>query len=136
MILIDSNILIDLDGMDATWLAWSERRLIACYPEHTPHINSIVFAEVSQRFANYDTAMDYVQRLGFPSLSLDDAAAYHAGQAYTIYRRHGGDRKVILADFFIGGHAKSLGCPILTRDPQRYQSYFPDLTLITPETHP
>jgi predicted nucleic acid-binding protein len=136
LILVDSNILIDLDGTDPKWSAWSERRLIDCHLHYQPSINSVIFAEVSQRFSSYESARRFFDTLAMTSLPLDDEAGFHAGQAYADYRERGGTREVILADFFIGGHAQTLNCPILTRDSARYASYFPNLKLITPETHP
>jgi predicted nucleic acid-binding protein len=136
LILIDSNILIDLQVPHASMYEWSSRQLEQMFLSHVPHINAVVFAEIIQKYSDYAVAKRQLDALGLPSLALDDEAGYHAGQAYRAYRQRGGDRKVILADFFIGGHAQALKCPILTRDPSRYRGYFPELQLITPETHP
>jgi predicted nucleic acid-binding protein len=40
----------------------------------------------------------------------------------------------VLPDFFIGAHAQAARLPLLTRDTRRYQTYFPDVALIAPET--
>lgn len=56
-----------------------------------------------------------------------------AGMAHRHYRRNGGSRKAIPADFFLGAHAAVLGCGILTRDPAPYRTYFPAVPLIAPE---
>jgi predicted nucleic acid-binding protein len=37
-------------------------------------------------------------------------------------------------DAKIGAHAAVLDIPLLTRDTARYESYFPNLQLIAPET--
>ena len=60
-------------------------------------------------------------------------AAFLAGKAYLQYRRRGGIRTSPLPDFFIGAHASVAGYALLTRDPRRYRSYFPRLSLIAPE---
>jgi predicted nucleic acid-binding protein len=49
------------------------------------------------------------------------------------YRRRGGQKQNVLADFYIGAHAAVSRYPILTRDTRRYSTYFSDLKLITPE---
>ena len=48
------------------------------------------------------------------------------------FRRSGGQRNNVLADFFIGAHAAVEGWPILTRDPRKYRRYFPSVELVTP----
>uniref|UniRef100_Q07Q00 PIN domain-containing protein n=1 Tax=Rhodopseudomonas palustris (strain BisA53) TaxID=316055 RepID=Q07Q00_RHOP5 len=55
-----------------------------------------------------------------------------AGQTFREYRRSGGIRTSILADFFIGAHAAAVRIPILTRDTARYRNHFPDVELIAP----
>ncbi len=64
------------------------------------------------------------------------ASSYLAGTAHRAYRQRGGVFPSILADFLIGAHAQVLNLPILTRDARRYRTYFPEVELITPETHP
>lgn len=48
------------------------------------------------------------------------------------YRRQGGKKQNVLADFFIGAHAAVSGYPVLTRDTKRYAAYFPTLSLVAP----
>ena len=63
---------------------------------------------------------------------LPKAALFLAGKAHQTYRRRGGGRPGVLADFLIGGHAAVLGVPLLTRDAQRFRSYFPSVRLVLP----
>jgi predicted nucleic acid-binding protein len=39
----------------------------------------------------------------------------------------------VLPDFFIGAHAAVANRTLLTRDVQRYHTYFPTVTLIAPD---
>jgi predicted nucleic acid-binding protein len=55
-----------------------------------------------------------------------------AGKAYLAYRRHGGQKRSPLPDFYIGAHAAVRGYRLLTRDGSRYRTYFPTVTLIAP----
>jgi predicted nucleic acid-binding protein len=60
-------------------------------------------------------------------------AAFLAGRAFIDYRRRGGLKRSPLPDFYIGAHAAVAGLRLLTRDPDRFRSYFPTVELITPE---
>ena len=61
------------------------------------------------------------------------AALFLAGKAFQRYRSAGGTRSGVLPDFFIGAHVGVAGLPLLTRDVQRYRTYFPSLNLIAPQ---
>jgi predicted nucleic acid-binding protein len=45
---------------------------------------------------------------------------------------NGGVKHNVLSDFFIGAHAEVNQVPILTRDTQKYQIYFPTVLLVAP----
>jgi predicted nucleic acid-binding protein len=132
MIFVDSNVLIDLSDRAGGWSSWS-RITLRGYRERLA-TNHVVFAEVSARFANLDSVGIFLDSLGIAVLPLDAPAAFRAGQAHAAYRRAGGTRQAILADFLIAGHASALDATLLTRDRQRFASYFPELKLIAPET--
>ena len=55
------------------------------------------------------------------------------GKAFAQYRQRGGTKSNVLSDFFIGAHAAVSRLPLLTRDKQRYASYFPGVVLLAPE---
>ncbi|MNC79747.1 hypothetical protein D3C75_1323140 [compost metagenome] len=59
-------------------------------------------------------------------------ALFLAGKAFVRYRKVGGGKSNVLADFFIGAHAAVKKLPLLTRDAKRYRSYFPSVELIVP----
>ena len=132
MIFLDSNIVIDLADRVGFWSSWS-RVVLRRYREQ-PVINPIVLAEFAPRFAALETVMGFLESLGIAVLPLDARAAFRAGQAHVAYRRSGGERHAVLADFLIAGHASVLGASLVTRDRQRFASYFPELKLIAPET--
>jgi len=54
------------------------------------------------------------------------------GKAFVRYRRQGGKKNKVLADFFIGAHAAVAGYPVLTRDTQRCATYFSGVSLVRP----
>jgi predicted nucleic acid-binding protein len=73
--------------------------------------------------------------LGIAIDPLTPDIAYRAGHAHVGCRLADGRQQSVLADFLIGAHAASIGATPVTRDRKRFATYFPDLTLITPETH-
>lgn len=137
IVLVDSNVIIDVLNTDEHWHDWS-RRLLNDLDDRNDElvINAVVLAEVASNFASLDEARALLDRLDIEVMPLDEESAFAAGQAFRRYRREQRDRDAILADFLIGAHARRLGGALLTRDIALYRRYFPDLTLITPETHP
>ena len=136
MILIDTNIIIDLLGTHETATASWSRRLYASVSGGEPlACNHLVLAEVAAGAERPAELLRDLERLLIEVLALTDEVALAAGRAYSEYRRRGGKKGRVLPDFLIAGHAEALGAVLMTRD-QRIATYFPDLTLITPETHP
>lgn len=136
MILVDSNVLIDVFDRDPHWFDWSFANIRRATFGAYLFVNPVVAGEVAPRFdtlADFHVAMT-AMLLGHEPITVE--AAFIAGKAFQIYRhrREEGIAKSILADFFIGGHAQSAKATILTRDPRFYRTYFPAVPLITPET--
>jgi hypothetical protein len=73
-----------------------------------------------------------LRELGILRRPLPYAAAFPAGRAFLRYRRGGGQRLSPLPDFYIGAHAKVEQLRVLTRDAQRYRTYFPEIDLDAP----
>lgn len=140
MILVDSNVLIDVLGVDQDWQPWSRnalRRLTASGSDLV--INTVVLAEIAGNAPDTSALLLILAEIDVEVLTIDHHSAFVAGQTFRSYRRDKSAAlgpKVILADLLIGAHAVVTGASLLTRDPRLYRRYFPDLTLITPETHP
>lgn len=132
MILVDSNVLLDIFDEDPDWLDWSLTQLRRCAVRDELTLNTIVYAEISARFLTPAELDRLLADMEVKVLGIPRAAAFLAGKAFAYYRRRGGARANVLPDFFIGAHAVVLGCPVLTRDTRRYTSYFPGLALIAP----
>ncbi len=133
MILIDSNILLDIFTEDPVWYQWSSEKLAELFEQHRLAINSIVYAEVSVGFANIEDLEAALPLEIFEFLPLSKEIAFLAGKCFLKYRRSGGRKNSTLPDFFIGAHAAVLNIPLLTRDANRYKTYFPKLELIIPQ---
>jgi predicted nucleic acid-binding protein len=132
-VLVDSNVLLDVLTADPTWEAWSSGALEDAAEASTLVINPIVHAEVSIGFDRIEDLDVALPESAFVREALPWDAAFLAGKIFVAYRRRGGKRRSSLPDFFIGAHAAVRGYALLTRDPRRYRSYFPSLTLIAPE---
>jgi predicted nucleic acid-binding protein len=132
MILLDANVILDIWDRAPTWFIWSRDQLRNMSLVDELAINPIVYAEISARFATSVALDQRLEDLGLIVLSIPRRAAFLAGKAFVQYRRLGGTKGNVLPDFFIGAHASVLGCPLLTRDTQRYAAYFPSVHLIAP----
>jgi predicted nucleic acid-binding protein len=130
--LIDTNVVIDVLLEDPQWFAWSALLLKLRADRGPVFINDIVYAELAARF-QHEASLD--EALGIMDVALHrlpKPALFLAGQAFRRYRAAGGPRTSLIADFIIGAHAAAARIPILTRDPRRYRTYFPDVELIAP----
>lgn len=134
MILVDSNIIIDTFEPGSEWAEWS-RSALGDLGDDGLFIDSVVAAEIGSRFNSTQEFADSLATLALPVVSLPLHGAWLAGQVYLEWVRNGGRRGAILPDLLIGAHAVARGASVLTRDPRRFRTYFPELELITPETH-
>jgi predicted nucleic acid-binding protein len=132
LLLVDTNVLVDVLEDDAAWAEWSIGRLRTLSTVHDLAINSIVYAELSLTFERVEELDRVLDELELRFLEMPRSALFLAGKAFVRYRRRGGSKTNVLSDFFIGAHAAVLGCPILTRDSARYRTYFPSVQLFTP----
>ena len=131
--LIDTNVLLDLVTSDPTWADWSIRQLDAAVIRGGLAINDTVYAELSVRFDRIEDLEAVVEDAGLVLAAMPRPALFLAAKAFQAYRAAGGARTGVLPDFFIGAHAAVAGVPLLTRDAQRYRTYFPRIDLITPD---
>jgi predicted nucleic acid-binding protein len=128
----DSNIVIDLLHGQGD----SAERVLSVYAAQRArqpiYINRVIFAESASGSPSLEKFEERLEQLGLDVAPMDNAAAFRASGAFREYRRNGGPRTTILPDFLIGAHAAAKGWPILTRDPKRFGSYFPEVVLIDP----
>ena len=135
MIFLDTNVATDLITATGEWSEWSTRQVDARTRDAALVCNLIVVAEIAAGLRDGTALLDDLSALSIDLVDLDAATAFRAADAQRMYRRRGGPRQTILPDFLIAAHAVTLGAHLMTRD-RRLAGYFPDLTLITPETHP
>lgn len=131
-VLVDSNVLIDVMHEDPRWGSWSSQALAAAGASAPLVINPLIYAKVSLRFASIEELDEALPPELFRREDLPWEAGFLAGKCFVLYRRRGGTRRSPLPDFYIGAHAAVAGYRLLTRDPTRYRSYFPQLDLVAP----
>lgn len=132
MILVDTNVLIDVAIDDPAWAGWAGAQLAAARDSDRLALNAVVYAELSVHFATVEALESVLAPFRFERLHLPWEAAFLAAKAFKRYRQGGGAKAAPLPDFFIGAHAAVAGLPLLTRDPRRYRRYFPKVRLICP----
>ncbi len=127
---VDTNVLLDVFLPDPEWGEESKTALSQAFDEGSLIINEIIYAELAPQFSarrHLDTTLD---KLGIRIVSVDRESAYAAGMTWKKYRAAGGKRARVLADFFIGAHARICSDRLLTRDRGLYRKYFKSLKII------
>jgi predicted nucleic acid-binding protein len=132
MILVDTNVLLDVLEEDPRWAAWSQDRLDAAGATDTLAINPIIYSELSMAFARIEELEAVIGDAALTVEAIPREALFLAGKAFLRYRKSRGTKSSVLPDFYIGAHAAVMQWPILTRDVSRYQNYYPTVPLITP----
>jgi len=132
MLLIDTNVLVDVLEDDPQWADWSIQQLRFQSKIHRLVINPIVYSELSLTFSTVEVLDQTIAGLGLAMIEIPKPALFLAGKAFVRYRRQGGTKSNVLGDFFIGAHAAVSGLQILTRDTKRYRSYFSSVVLVAP----
>jgi predicted nucleic acid-binding protein len=132
LILVDTNVFVDLWTRDPVWGDWSEDALARAAEAGPLGVNPIIYAELCLGFERDSQLEESLSEVGVRRLALPYQAAWPAARAFAAYRRHGGRRSAPLPDFFIGAHALVEELTLLTRDPRRYRTYFPGVRLIAP----
>ena len=132
MLLVDTNVLVDVLEDDPQWANWSIGQLRAQSKIHRLAINPIIYSELSLTFSTVEALDEAIDDLGLVMIDMPRPALFLAGKAFVRYRRQGGTKTNVLGDFFIGAHAAVSGHMVLTRDTRRYASYFPSVMLIIP----
>lgn len=128
---VDTNVLLDVFRPDPQYGPQSAKWLAAAYDEGAVLVCDVVYAELVPFFGDRLTLDGALREVGATLSPIDSAIAYEAGERWMRYRRAGGPRTRIVADFLIGAHALAVADSFLTRDRGFYASYFAELK--TPE---
>jgi predicted nucleic acid-binding protein len=132
VILLDTNVLLDVISDDPVWGEWSQRQLNSAAAADDLAISDIAYAELSVGYQRVEKLEEMLAEAGIAVERIPRPALFLAGKAFQRYRRAGGARTGVPPDFFIGAHAVIVDAALITRDVRRYRAYFPGIVLIAP----
>jgi hypothetical protein len=128
---LDTSVLLDILVDDPTYADSSEEKLAKVFEQGSLIISPAVYAELVPQANDRQQLDAWLAQCGIhvPPLTADHA--FTAGVAHAAYRKAGGRRQRILADFFIGAHALHEANQLLTRDRGFYRQYFSGLHILS-----
>ena len=129
---VDTNVLIDVFGVDARFGLASANALRACLNEGAVVACAAVWSETRSAFASEEAFVQAMQAIEVAFSAPTEAAATLAGATRKKYRAAGGKRERVIADFLIGAHALAQCDRLLTRDRGFYGKYFIALVVLEP----
>ena len=124
---VDTNVLLDVFLPDPEWGSKSKENLEIAFNQGALIVNEIIYSELSTQFPDREMLDDALRQLSIRIVSLDLEVAFQAGKKWQQYRKTGGKRNRVLADFLIGAHAAMRSEKLLTRDRGFYTKYFKEL---------
>jgi predicted nucleic acid-binding protein len=132
MVLVDSNVILDVVTADPRWAHWSAHQLARWLDRGPVVINAIVYGEIAFATDRIEVVDELLPAHLYDYRAIPREAAFLAARAHAAYSSRGGSRQSILPDFLIGAHALVERLPLLTRDERRYRNAFPGLQMISP----
>jgi len=109
VVLIYSNVLLDIATDDPVWSGWSASALHRAGRDGRLVINPIIYAELSVSHSRIETLDALLPQDVFHREPLPWVAAFLAGKAFHAYCQPGGARHSLLPDYYIGAHAAIAG---------------------------
>jgi len=132
MVLVDTNVLLDVLQNDPQWADWSQGQMESASLIDSLAINAVIYSELSMAFERIKELEAVLADASLGVEPIPREALFLAGKAFLNYRRRQGTKQGVPPDFYIGAHAAVGGLALLTRDVNRYRSYFPTVILIAP----
>lgn len=129
---VDTSVLLDVLGGDPTHGKRSREALRLAYDGGALLACDVVWAEVRAHFPSDQAFDEALRTLGVRYDPLSAAASADAGVRWAAYRKAGGSRSRVAADFLVAAHALHQADRLLTRDRGFYRGSFRDLEVIEP----
>ena len=131
---VDTNVLLDFFHRDPEFWVGSRNALRSCAGEGRLLACDVVWAEIAGHFQSVSVCREVLQELQIEFSPIEAETAFEAGLAWKAYRKRGGTRTRVAADFLIGAHALLQADRLLTRDFGFYRAYFKRLSVFDPST--
>jgi predicted nucleic acid-binding protein len=131
---VDTNVLLDVFVADPVFGTRSLAAVRGCLADGPLVACAVVWAEL---YAAFETTAAADRALDAIPIALDPlgrAAAGAAGTAWREYRRTGGSRERVIADFLVGAHAMHQADRLLTRDRGCHRLAFAGLEILDPSS--
>jgi len=87
MLLVDTNVLVDVLQDDPQWADWSISQLRAQAKLHALAVNPIIYAEMSLSFSTLEDLDDVVLTMELELREIPRPALFLAARAYAQYRK-------------------------------------------------
>lgn len=129
---IDTSVLLDVFTDDPAFRDPSLAAIRRCLAEGQLLACDVVWAEVVAAFADETKAMHALGGIPVTYSDSNAATANRAGSAWRAYRRGGGSRERLVADFLVGAHAMEQADRLLTRDRGFHRTALAGLIVIDP----
>jgi predicted nucleic acid-binding protein len=110
MVLVDSNVILDVATADPRWAPWSAQQLSRWLDQGPVVINAIVYGEIAFATDRIEVVDELLPAHLYDYRAIPREAAFLAARAHALVER----------------------LPLLTRDLHRYRQAFPGLKLINP----
>jgi len=138
VILIDASVLIYAFEADSPFCHWARQVIAEAVAGEGAMVNAVVLAELCVGDARPDDLADRILSWGVEIASLSASAGPVCAAAFRQYRdrrmRGTGKRAAMpLPDFFIRAHAQITESRLATAEVSRYNTYFPNVTLVAPD---
>lgn len=129
---VDTNVLLDVFSNDPMFGTRSLTILRACLAEGPLIACEVVWAELVAAFDTPGAADRALDAIPVAFEPLGRAAATRAGAAWREYRRAGGPRERVIANFLVGAHAVEQADRLLTRNRGFHRLAFDGLVIVDP----
>lgn len=129
---VDTNVLIDLLSGSAAEIKVAENAVRVTGRQGRLLLPTICYAELAGRFKSRRDLDSFLKIMPVTLMPLNADAGYLAGVFYNEYRRRGGARTRILADFIVAAQAQLGADRLLTTDKRFFGPSFPKLISVSP----